>query len=168
MSFQYKNVYLLWISLLAIVVDQITKQLIVRHLDWYDSIPVLPHLNIVHMKNTGAAFSMMSDAPPFVFVLLGVGVSLGILWWLRRHPRQQTLLATALSLILGGALGNVIDRVSRGHVVDFVDFYVGTWHFAAFNVADIAISVGTALLLLDTLLDGLRERRNRAAAQGEG
>src|SRR3546814_7826093 len=97
------------------------------------------------MKNTGAAFSMMSDASPVLFVLLGVGVSVGILLWLRRHPRDQHLVAIALSLIMGGALGNVIDRVTRGYVVDFVDFYVGSWHFAAFNVADAAITCGAAI-----------------------
>lgn len=98
-------------------------------------------------------------------MVLGVGVSLGILWWLRRNPQGQTILASALSLILGGALGNVIDRVTRGHVVDFVDFYWGDWHFAAFNVADMAISVGTALLILDMLLDGRRRAALEARQQ---
>ncbi|MGB1563673.1 MAG: signal peptidase II [Sinimarinibacterium flocculans] len=163
MSFQYKNVYLLWLSLLVIAFDQITKQLVVRHLDWYDVVPVMPYLNLVHMKNTGAAFSMLSDAPPAFFVLLGTAVSVGILWWLRRNPRGQTLLAAALSLIMGGAMGNVVDRVTRGHVVDFIDFYVGNWHFAAFNVADMAISVGTGLLILDMLLDWWRTRRAEKA-----
>lgn len=162
MSFRYKNVYLLWLSVLVILVDQITKQLVVRNLDWYETIPLIPHLNLVHMKNTGAAFSMMAGAPPAFFVLLGTAVSVGILWWLRRNPHGQTLLAAALSLIMGGALGNVIDRVARGHVVDFVDFYVGSWHFAAFNVADMAISLGTGLLLLDMQ----RARRARTAAGG--
>ena len=163
MSFQYKNVYLLWLSLLVIAFDQITKQLVVRHLDWYDVVAVMPYLNLVHMKNTGAAFSMLSDAPPAFFVLLGTAVSVGILWWLRRNPRGQTLLAAALSLIMGGAMGNVVDRVTRGHVVDFIDFYVGNWHFAAFNVADMAISVGTGLLILDMLLDWWRTRRAEKA-----
>lgn len=164
MSFQYKNVYWLWASALVILVDQIAKQLIVRNLNWYDVVPVIPHLNIVYMKNTGAAFSMMSDASPVLFVLLGVGVSIGILLWLRRHPRDQHLVAVALSLIMGGALGNVIDRVTRGYVVDFVDFYVGSWHFAAFNIADSAISCGAALLILDMLIDTLRSRRSMKAA----
>ena len=163
MSFQYKNVYLLWLSLLVIAFDQITKQLVVRHLDWYDVVPVIPHFNLVHMKNTGAAFSMLSNAPPAFFVILGSAVSLGILWWLRRNPRGQTVLAAALSLVMGGALGNVIDRVTRGHVVDFIDFYVGSWHFAAFNVADIAISIGTGLLILDMFLDWRRTRAAEAA-----
>lgn len=163
MSFQYKNVYLAWLSLVVIALDQITKQLVVRHLDWYDVVPVVPHLNLVHMKNTGAAFSMLSNAPPAFFVILGSAVSLGILWWLRRNPRGQTVLAAALSLVMGGALGNVIDRVTRGHVVDFIDFYVGSWHFAAFNVADIAISIGTGLLILDMFLDWRRTRAAEAA-----
>ncbi len=163
MSFQYKNVYLAWVSLVVIALDQVTKQLVVRHLDWYDVVPLLPNLNLVHMKNTGAAFSMLSNAPPAFFVLLGSAVSIGILWWLRRNPRGQTLLATALSLVMGGALGNVIDRVTRGHVVDFIDFYVGSWHFAAFNVADTAISIGTALLILDMFQDWRRTRAAEAA-----
>lgn len=158
MSFQYKNVYWLWATAAVIVLDQIAKQLVVRQLQWFDVVPLLPHLNLVHMKNTGAAFSMMSDASPVLFVLLGVAVSIGILIWLRRHPRDQHLVAVALSLIMGGALGNVIDRVTRGHVVDFIDFYVGNWHFAAFNVADMAISCGAALLILDMLLD-MRRRK---------
>ncbi len=158
MSFQYKNVYWLWITALVIVLDQITKQLVVRYLDWFDVRPLVQHLNLVHLKNTGAAFSMFSGASPVFFVLLAVAVSVGILWWLRRNPRGQTLVALALTLIMGGALGNVIDRVTRGHVVDFIDFYVGSWHFAAFNVADMAISAGAALLVLDMLLDWKREK----------
>jgi signal peptidase II len=163
MSFQYKNVYWLWATGLVILVDQITKQLVVRNMKWYDVVPLLPHLNLVYMKNTGAAFSMMSDASPVLFVLLGVGVSIAILFWLRRHPRDQQIVAVALSLIMGGALGNVIDRVTRGHVVDFVDFYIGNWHFAAFNVADSAITCGAALLILDMLLDIRRSRSAKAA-----
>lgn len=159
MAYQYKNVYWLWLSALVIFVDQVTKQMVVKHLSWFDVKPLLPHLNLVHMKNTGAAFSMMSSAPPAFFVLLGVGVSIGILWWLRKNPRGQTIIVAALTLILGGALGNVIDRVSRGHVVDFIDFYIGNWHFAAFNVADSAITIGAGLMLLDMFLE---HRRNKA------
>jgi signal peptidase II len=162
MSFQYKNVYWLWFSALAIVVDQITKQLIVRNLDWFDVHPVTSFLNIVHMKNTGAAFSMMSNAPPAFFVLLGVTVSIGILWWMRRNPSGQTLVAFGLAAIMGGALGNVIDRVARGHVVDFIDFHFAGWHFAAFNVADMAISLGAGLLILDMIIDWRRQSRLEA------
>ena len=164
MAFQYKNVYWLWASIAVIVLDQITKQMVVRHLQWYDVLPVLPSLNLVHLRNTGAAFSMLSNASPIFFVLLGSAVSIGILLWLRRHPRDQHLVAVALSLIMGGALGNVIDRVTRGHVVDFIDFYVGTWHFAAFNVADVAISCGAGLLILDSILDMVRRKPEKGPA----
>lgn len=156
MSFQTKNVYWLWLSVAVICVDQITKQLIVKYLDWMDTRALLPHLNLVHMKNTGAAFSMFHTAPAWTFVILGVAVSVGILVWMRRHPRGETLMACALSLIMGGALGNVIDRAVRGYVVDFIDFYVGSWHFAAFNLADSAITLGAGLLLLDMLLESRR------------
>lgn len=165
MAFQHRNVYWLWISAAIMLLDQVTKQLIVRHLGWFDVLPVMPHFNIVHMRNTGAAFSMLSSASPVFFILLGTAVSIGILWWLRRNPRGQTLVAVALSLILGGALGNVIDRATRGYVVDFLDFYWGQWHFAAFNVADTAITLGAALLILDMFLEA---RRNRQAAAVKG
>jgi signal peptidase II len=163
-SYQYKNVYWLWLSALVISIDQITKQLVVKNLSWYEVEPLLPHLNLIYMKNTGAAFSMFNTAPAWVFVVLGVGVSLGIILWLRNNPQGQTLVATALALILGGALGNVIDRASRGFVVDFVDFYVGDWHFAAFNVADMAITLGAGLMILDMILD---TRRSKALAEGK-
>lgn len=164
MEFRYKNVYWLWLSAAVMVLDQIAKQMVVRGLDWYQSIPLMPFLNVVHMRNTGAAFSMFAGASPLLFIGLGVAVSIGIMWWLRRNPRGQPLVAIALSLILGGALGNVIDRATRGHVVDFIDFYVGAWHFPAFNVADCAISVGAALLILDMLLDGVRHKRGKLRA----
>jgi signal peptidase II len=162
-AFQYRNVYWLWLSAAVMLADQVTKQLVVRNLGWFDVLPVMPHLNLVHLKNTGAAFSMLSSAPPAFFILLGVAVSVGILWWLRRNPVGQTLVASGLALILGGALGNVIDRATRGHVVDFIDVYWGEWHFAAFNVADIAITIGAGLLILDMLLEGRRARQAASA-----
>jgi signal peptidase II len=96
---------------------------------------------------------MFTKAPAAVFILLCAVVCAAILIWLRRNPYQQRLMAAALTLILGGALGNATDRAMRGSVVDFIDFYVGNWHFAAFNVADAAITLGAGLLILDMLLD---------------
>jgi signal peptidase II len=164
MTFKATNVYWLWLSAVVIGADQITKQMIVRTLGRFDTIDVIPHLRLIHMQNTGAAFSMFANAPPAIFVLLATAVSVGILVWLRRHPSGERLMACALALILGGALGNVVDRVTRGYVVDFVDFFVGDWHFAAFNLADSAISLGAGFLLLDMLLEHLRARA--AAARG--
>lgn len=164
MSFQYKNVYWLWLSAAIIVLDQVTKQLVVKNFAEFERMALAPFLNLCRVHNTGAAFSMMSELPPMAFVLLGTVVSVGILVWMRANPSSQRLVAVALALILGGALGNVIDRATRGHVVDFIDFYVGTWHFPAFNVADIAISLGAGFLILDMLLD-LRRGKMAATSQ---
>ena len=163
MAYQYRNVYWLWVSATVMLADQVSKQLIVRKLGWFDVQPVFPHFNLVHMRNTGAAFSMFASASPVFFILLATVVSGGILWRLRRNPRGQTMVAGALALILGGALGNVIDRATRGYVVDFLDFYWADWHFAAFNLADSAITLGAGLLILDMLLDSRRAKSAAAA-----
>lgn len=152
---EYKNVYWLWLSMLVIVLDQVSKQLVVNGMNLYEVIPLLPFLNLTRMHNTGAAFSILSNAPPLLFIALGLAVSIGVLVWLRLHRSGETLMAIALVLVLGGALGNVIDRAARGHVVDFIDFHLLGWHWPAFNVADMAIVTGAGLLILDML----RERR---------
>ncbi len=149
---EYKNVYWLWLSITVIALDQVTKQLVVNGMDLYEVIPVMPFLNLTRMHNTGAAFSIMSGTSPLFFITLGLIVSIGVLVWLRRHPKGEPVMAVALVLILGGALGNVIDRAARGHVIDFIDFYVGAWHWPAFNVADMAIVTGAGLLILDMYL----------------
>lgn len=160
----FRNVYWLWLTAAVMIVDQISKQLVVKHLDLYELRPVLPHVNLVHATNTGAAFSLFSEAPALIFVALALAVSVFVLWWMRKNAAGQTFAAIGLALIMGGALGNAIDRVMRGHVVDFVDFYVGDWHFAAFNVADAAISIGAACMIVDLLV---QTRLERAKAREE-
>ncbi|WP_420426948.1 signal peptidase II [Algiphilus sp.] len=159
-----RNAHWLWLSAAIILLDQITKQLVHRHLDWYEHIAVFPHFNIVHLRNTGVAFSMFSGSSQIIFIGLAIIVSAGILIWLRRNPKGQTLVAVALCLILAGAIGNAIDRAARGYVVDFLDFYWGSWHFAAFNVADTAITIGASLMILDAFLDWRRSRRTGRSA----
>jgi len=156
MKLMHTNFRWLILSVLTIVLDQISKLWIEARLPHYGSEPLLPHLNLVHLHNTGAAFSMFREAPKAMFIGLASVVSLGILSWLHKHRQSETFTAVGLCLILGGAIGNVIDRVRLGHVTDFVDFYVGSWHFAAFNVADAAITVGAGLLMLDMLLEWKR------------
>lgn len=163
MKIRFSNPYWLWLSLLVVVLDQVTKQLILNNLQLYDVIPVINNFNIIYARNTGAAFSSFSHLPPWAFVVLGAGVSIGIMVWLRRNLFGQQLVAVAMCLILGGALGNVIDRVRHGFVVDFVDIYIGQWHYAAFNVADMAISAGAALLILDMILDWVRGKHKAEA-----
>ena len=146
----------LWLALGIIIIDQWTKSLIVSNFDEFDSVTLLPVLDFMRLHNTGAAFSFLSDASGWqrwMFTGLGIVVSAGIFVWLRRLPaRGQTLLAASLALIMGGALGNVIDRVLWGHVIDFIRVHYQQWYFPAFNVADSAITVGAALLILDSLI----------------
>ena len=152
----------LWLglALLVIVLDQLTKTLIVGQFALHESVPVTSFFNIVRAHNTGAAFSFLAGASGWqrwFFVALGVAASVFIVWMLRRHP-EQTLFCFAVSLILGGALGNVIDRLLHGHVVDFLDFHFQFLaplfpggHFPSFNLADSAITVGAVSLVLDEL-----------------
>lgn len=142
------------LTLGVIVLDQATKAWMVQHFRIYESVHLLPVLDITLMFNTGAAFSFLSDASgwqKWLFVGLALGVGAAILAWLRRlRSRSQALLCCSLTLILGGALGNVIDRLRIGHVVDFISAHWGrTYYFPAFNVADSAITIGAILLLLD-------------------
>jgi signal peptidase II len=146
----------LWLSAAVIALDQITKSLIEHSLDLYQSIPVLPVLEITRLHNTGAAFSFLADEAGWqrwLFTGLAAVVSVALVVWLRRIDRGAKVLASAVALILGGALGNVIDRLRLGHVVDFVHAHWAEHYFPAFNVADSAISIGVALLLLDAWLE---------------
>ncbi|SPD65648.1 prolipoprotein signal peptidase (signal peptidase II) [Cupriavidus taiwanensis] len=146
---------LLWMAfaLLVVLLDQFFKIVIVRSFSYGESRPVTGFFNLVLVYNKGAAFSFLADAggwQRWFFTGLGVVVGAFIVWLLYRHTGQR-LFCFAVSLILGGAVGNVIDRVAYGHVIDFLDFYVRNYHWPAFNVADCAITVGAVLLIVDEL-----------------
>jgi signal peptidase II len=151
----------LWLTVAVIALDQWTKWLIVMAMRLGESHWVLPVFDIVRAHNRGAAFSFLngssSNVPRWLFSILAIGVSTVLLVWLKRLPRQAQLLAGALAFILGGALGNLIDRLRRGFVVDFIQVHWQQHYFPAFNVADSAITVGACLLLLDTWLTGRRK-----------
>ena len=148
----------LWLSLAVIGLDQATKFLATRFLELYERVEVLPILDFTLLHNTGAAFSLLAGASGWqrwFFIGLAITVSVVLVVWIWRAPRGDKLLPLALSLILGGALGNVIDRIVHGYVVDFIHLHWGAAYFPAFNIADSAITVGAALLILDAF----RERR---------
>ena len=155
----------LWLGVAVMVLDQWTKAIVVERFDEFQQVVLLPVLELMRLHNEGAAFSFLSGAggwQRWVFIGLGVAVSAGILIWLRRLPAKgQSLLAAGLSLILGGALGNVIDRVLHGHVIDFIRVHWNDHYFPAFNVADSAISIGAALIILDNLLELDRTRAKK-------
>jgi len=156
----------IWLPLAVAIValDQISKMWIVQHFALYERHDILPVLDITLMYNTGAAFSFLSTASGWqrwLFVALAFIVGAGILVWMRRlNGRSQAPLCCSLALILAGALGNVIDRLRIGHVVDFIHAHWNDAYFPAFNVADSAITIGAVLLLLDAWRDG-RGRRVR-------
>ena len=140
----------LWLATLLIVIDQYTKELANVHLIFAEPLAIIPNLNFTLVYNTGAAFGFLADMggwQKWFFAFIAVSVSGGLIYWLTTLPAKMTSEVIAINLILSGALGNLIDRVIYGKVTDFVDFYVGTWHYATFNVADIAISIGAVLLI---------------------
>ena len=144
----------LGIALAIIALDQLTKKLIVDTFQLHDLRTVTPFFDLVRAHNTGAAFSFLAGATGWqrwFFIGLGAAAAVFIVWLLARH-RGQRLFCWALALILGGALGNVIDRILHGHVVDFIQVHWGGAYFPAFNVADSAITIGAMLLILDELL----------------
>jgi signal peptidase II len=149
--------YAIWVSLsiLVITLDQLTKWVIIKWVELYDKVPVNSFINITHQRNTGAAFSFLANSSGWqrwFFIVLGVTVSCVIVVWLWRIRREgQILLSAGLSLVLGGALGNVIDRIMHGHVIDFIQVLIFGWPFPSFNVADSAITVGAAFLIFDAL-----------------
>ncbi|HZF14399.1 MAG TPA: signal peptidase II [Steroidobacteraceae bacterium] len=154
----------LWFSVLVIALDQATKAWIVAHLELYQALPVAPFLDIIRTHNTGAAFSFLAGAAGWqrwLFIGLGLAVSVALPLWMRaKNP--HALQAAACAFIVGGALGNVIDRVWHGHVVDFVHFHYRSFDFPAFNVADSAITLGAILLLIDLALDVRRGSKDPA------
>lgn len=156
----------LWLSVVIMLIDQWTKQIVTERLAEFERIVVTPNLELMRLHNEGAAFSFLSHASGWqrwLFVGLGVAASIGILIWLRRLPaRGQHLLAAGLALLLGGALGNVIDRVLLGHVVDFIRVHWNEHYFPAFNVADSAITIGAILIALDSFIELDRRRARRA------
>lgn len=151
----------LWIAVIVFIADQWTKQAIVASLELYQSVQITGFFNLTHVHNYGAAFSFLADSggwQRWFFTVIALGVSALIIWWLKGLKREQIMLPVAFSLILGGALGNVYDRVMYGYVIDFLDVYYQQWHWPAFNIADSAICVGAVLLIIDMFKNGDAEQ----------
>ncbi len=145
----------LWLTALVIVLDQASKLLVDHTMGLFESIPLIPLFQLTYVRNTGAAFSLLAQAggwQRWFFIALSVTAGAAIAYWLKQLPKQRRWEAAAWALVLGGALGNLIDRIAYGYVIDFLDAYYQQWHFPAFNVADSAITIGVAMLLIDAML----------------
>lgn len=144
----------LWVTVVLLVLDQVSKQLVMHTMEYREVIEVLPFFNLYYVHNPGAAFSFLADAggwQRWFFTAIAVVVSIVLLFWLKATPKSNKPLCLAFCFILSGAIGNVIDRMLFGYVIDFLDFYIGQNHWPAFNIADSAIFIGAALLIYDAL-----------------
>jgi signal peptidase II len=153
----------MWLILSALIIwgDVVTKQMATEQLTLYRPVEILSWLNMTLAHNYGAAFSFLSDAggwQRWFFTILASVVSVILIVWVLRLPRREWLTGMGLGLVIGGAIGNLIDRIQLGYVVDFIDVHNAAWHFPAFNLADSAISVGVAFLLFESLREFRRER----------
>ncbi|MGB5258141.1 MAG: signal peptidase II [Woeseiaceae bacterium] len=166
--------FIAWMVVAAVIViaDQATKWAIVEWVPLYDRVPINSFINLTHQKNEGAAFSILANAggwQRWFFVVLATIVSAVIAVWIWRiRNAGQAMLAMGLAFVLGGALGNLIDRIVLGHVTDFIQVWFGSWAFPSFNVADAGISVGAALLIIDALFFSGRELPDSTAGKTAG
>jgi signal peptidase II len=143
----------LWGSLLVVVLDQASKQVAEAQLIPHQAVKLFPYFDWYLTYNTGAAFSLLADAggwQRWLFTVIAIVISFVIVQWIRKLPAEEVLTAVSLSLILGGAIGNLIDRILLGHVIDYIQVWLGSYPFPAFNLADAAISVGAVLLILSS------------------
>ena len=156
----------LWLSALTVILDQLTKNMAEAELVLHQPLAIFPSFNLTLMYNKGAAFSFLSDAGGWqriLFVTLSITISLFLFIWLKQiskdeKQKKNNLLQIALAFILGGAVGNLIDRALTGEVVDFIQVYYSSYYFPAFNIADSAITLGAGLLILDMLLEHNRNK----------
>ena len=146
----------LWLTLVMLIADQITKIMISTQMKLYESIELIPVFKITYVHNYGAAFSFLTDAggwQRWSFSIIAITISGLLIWWLKKLPASNKLLGSAYALVLAGALGNLYDRLAYGYVVDFLHVFYKTWNFPVFNIADSAICVGAGLLLIDAFLE---------------
>jgi len=156
----------LWLSGVVIVLDQLTKYIADNYLQFHQPISLFPMFNLTLSYNEGAAFSFLSEAggwQRWFFTVLALVISVVLVVWIKRLKEGELWSAIALSLVLGGAIGNVIDRVIFGYVIDFLDVYYQQWHWPIFNIADSAISVGVAILLFDGLFGSKGLKKHQEA-----
>lgn len=156
----------LWLSALVILLDQLSKQIAEAQLIPHQQVNLFPYFDWYLTYNTGAAFSFLADAggwQRWFFTIAAIVISLIIYFWLRKLPAEDKLTALSLSLILGGAIGNVIDRILYGHVIDFIQVWLGSYPWPAFNLADSAISLGAILLIISSFTGAKKDRSEQAS-----
>ncbi|MCT8640149.1 signal peptidase II [Glaesserella parasuis] len=153
----------LWLSFIIIIVDLFTKYLVVQRFELYESVNVLPIFNLTYVRNYGAAFSFLADHSgwqKYFFLGLAIVISIALIVMLFKNKAELKLHNSAYALIIGGAIGNAVDRAYNGYVVDFLDFYWDIYHYPVFNIADIGIVVGAGLLILESILEHRKSKKS--------
>ncbi|MCH1928588.1 signal peptidase II [Shewanella acanthi] len=150
-----------WVVVLVFLADQLSKQWVLAKFELFESVQLLPFFNFTYVRNYGAAFSFLSEAggwQRWLFTIVAIGFSTLLTVWLRKQAASLWKLNLAYTLVIGGALGNLIDRLMHGFVVDFIDFYWGKSHYPAFNIADSAIFIGAVLIIWDAFFNSNSEQ----------
>ncbi|KLU16963.1 MULTISPECIES: signal peptidase II [Xenorhabdus] len=145
----------LWLVVVVLILDLGSKHFVLQHFTLYESMPLIPYFNLTYAQNLGAAFSFLADKggwQRWFFALVAVAITVILLVMMYRSHARQKLNNIAYALVIGGALGNLFDRLVHGFVVDFIDFYVGEWHWPTFNIADSAICIGAALIIIESFI----------------
>ncbi len=145
----------LWLALVVLVIDLGSKQWVMQHFELHETLPVMPFINFFYAHNYGAAFSFLADKggwQRWMFAVIALVIAVTLIVMMYRASHRQRITNCAYALIIGGAVGNLSDRLIHGLVIDFIDFYVGDWHFPTFNVADSAICIGAFLIVLEGLI----------------
>jgi signal peptidase II len=158
----------LWLTLIFLIIDQITKHWVANTFDYRETLAVLPFFNITYVHNPGAAFSFLADQggwQRWFFTAIAAIASIVFIIWMAKTPKKQRLLSIALAFILSGAMGNLIDRVLFGYVIDFLDFHWHGSHFAAFNVADSVIFIGAALMIIESFTQQNNQQNSQQSNQ---
>ena len=153
LTFKESGLIWLWLTVVFLILDQVTKQWVAQTFDYRETLAVMPYFNLTYVHNPGAAFSFLADQPGWqrwFFTAIATIACIVFVVWLSKTPKENKILSVGFALMLSGALGNLIDRVLFGYVIDFLDFYVGNAHWPAFNVADSVILIGAALMIIDS------------------
>ncbi len=153
----------LWLSIVVLITDLLSKYIVVQRFELYESVNVLPIFNLTYVRNYGAAFSFLADHSgwqKYFFLGLAIVISIALIVMLFKNKAELKLQNAAYALIIGGAIGNAIDRAYNGYVVDFLDFYWDIYHYPVFNIADIGIVVGAGLLILESILEHRKSKKS--------
>lgn len=153
----------LWLSAVVLITDLLSKYIVVQRFELYESVNVLPIFNLTYVRNYGAAFSFLADHSgwqKYFFLGLAIAISIVLIVMLFKNKAELKLQNSAYALIIGGAIGNAIDRAYNGYVVDFLDFYWDIYHYPVFNIADIGIVVGAGLLILESILEHRKSKKS--------